>query len=91
MTMYCLYIAVKSEASVSKEIISLFAAKYRLPVIHSSLISIRIYPISMSNDASQWECPDHFTKAFEFQCDSFQEIGSTDFFPEHRRIGTAVH
>jgi len=39
----------------------------------------------------QWERPDHFTKAFEFQCDSLQEIGSTDFFPEHRRIGTAVH
>jgi len=38
--------------SVSKEIISLFTDKYRLPVIHSSLLPIRIEQASLSKEAS---------------------------------------
>jgi hypothetical protein len=47
----------KSGQPVSKEIISFFRDKYRLPMIHSSLISISIEPASLSNEVSFGNAP----------------------------------
>jgi len=51
-----LYNAVKS-AAVSKEIISLFTDKYRLPNIQSSLISIRVETASLNKEVSLVKAP----------------------------------
>jgi hypothetical protein len=53
---WCHYYAVNS-APASKEIISLFTDQYRLPVIQSSLISMRINAASLVNDASLVKAP----------------------------------
>ena len=86
----CLYIAVNS-AAVSKEIISLFTDKYRLLVIQSSLISIRIEPTNLSKEASFGKGPIFLLLRLKLFVNLFQKIGSPEFFPEFLWGRAIVH